>query len=179
MFAEGLLQFLITAWSAYRHQQKMTIYCRAFSACWLCSDSETQQTKLKQSGQPDHCLTASRWLTILLRERYREIPQRAKNLASSNPGFTRMMVANQWNELLVRFIGGIVSNPMTIAGFARTQSHLRFVHRIGKFSLTALKMAIRQLKENECYLLTQRNNPLDYSSKSRLPLSGYTMSWLK
>ena len=92
-----------------------------------------------------------------------------------------MIIADQWNDLLVRFIGGVVSDPMTTVFFVRIQSHLRFVQPVGEFFFDGPEDGKRQPKENECYLLTQlnqRNNPLDYSSKPRLPFSGDTMSRL-
>lgn len=58
-----------------------------------------------------------------------------------------MMVANQWNDLLVRFIGGCVSYQSPSK--ALREINLTSDSCIGpmNFSLTALKMAIKHMKE--------------------------------
>ncbi len=53
-----------------------------------------------------------------------------------------MMVATQWNDLLVSSIEAAVFIPLVMVNRMRNPSHLTFVYPVFlKFSLTALKMA--------------------------------------
>ena len=71
----------------------------------------------------------------------REIPQRAKS-KDKTLRLNTMMVATQWNDLLVSSIEAAVFIPLVMVNRMRNPSHLTFVYPVFlKFSLTALKMA--------------------------------------